>query len=75
MSNLRVHEARDVDVQSLTSSMSSSPFSYGDSRFDDEYPIVAEETPRVEPSERSYRSTPRTSDDDDDDKRYVRYVR
>ena len=66
MLNLRVHEARDVDVQSLTSSMSSSPFSYGDSRFDDEYPIVAEETPHVEPSERSYRSTPRTSDDDDD---------
>jgi len=67
MLNLRVHEARDVDAQSLTSSMSSSPFSYGDSRFDGEYPIVAEETPHVEPSERSYRSTPRTSDDDDDD--------
>ena len=67
MSNLRVHEARDVDVQSLTSSMSSSPFSYGESHFDDEYPIVAEETPHVEPSERSYCSTPRTSDDDYDE--------
>jgi len=67
MSNLRVHEGRDVDVQSLTSSMSSSPFSYGESHFDDEYPIVAEETPYVEQSERSYCSTPRTSDDDYDE--------
>ena len=73
MSNLRVHEARDVDVQSLTSSMSSSPLSYGDSRFDDEYPIVAEETPRVEPSERSYRSTPRTSDDDGENDMYATF--